>query len=181
MLINEAILLSTILDRIAPKGILDIGSSSRAGREIIQPHIAAAYRGHHVVWTDADGFGDTLKLDITDASTLQNLPAGFQLVTACSVLEHVVDIDTAIQNLRNLTHEWLIVSVPYMYPKHDCPIDNMWRPNEQELAERVCGDGVFLVGSYLTAPEQFGPVSNASASLVVAYRAKVDDGGHETG
>lgn len=170
MLINEAVLLCTLLDRIAPQSILDIGSSSRAGREIIQPHIGAAFRGFNVTWTDADGFGDTLKCDITKLETLSELP-WCDLVTCLSVLEHVEDIDVAICNLRGLVKDWLIVSVPYSYPKHEIPIDNMWRPTADELASRIAYDGLEIVCSYTTGPEQFGNVSGASASLVVARRS----------
>jgi len=175
MLINEAILLCTLLDRIAPKSILDIGSSSRAGREIIQPHIGAAFRGFNVTWTDADGFGDTIACDITKLETVRDLP-WCDLVTALSVLEHVTDIPSAIRNLRGLVKDWLIVSVPYKYPKHDCPIDNMWRPDAEELASRIAYDGLEIVGSYITGPEQFGEVSGACASLVVARRSVVSNG-----
>jgi hypothetical protein len=169
MLVNEAILLSTIIDRIAPGEILDIGSGSRADREIIQPHIAAAFRGYYVIWTDQNGFAGGMQADITQTETLDKLP-DCPLVTACSVLEHVVDIPAAIRNLRDLAGRWLIVSVPYRYPKHECPIDNMWRPDPEELSNKVAGDEFEIVGAYLTQPEQFGDVAHASATLVVLKR-----------
>lgn len=175
MLVNEAVLLATLLDRIAPESILDIGSSSRAGREIIQPHIGAAFRGFSVIWTDADGYGDTLKCDITDIVTVKDLPR-CRLVTALSVLEHVTDIQNAIRNLRGLVEDWLIVSVPYKYPEHHCPIDNMWRPDADELAQRIACDGLDIVAAYVTEPEQFGVVSGAQASLVVARRSVESNG-----
>jgi hypothetical protein len=170
MLINEAILLCTLLDRIAPKSILDIGSSSRAGREIVQPQIGAAFRGFNVTWTDTDGSGDTIACDITQLDTLRDLPR-CELVTALSVLEHVTDIPVAIRNLRGLVKDWLIVSVPYQYPEHKCPIDNLWRPDAGELASRISYDGLRVVAQYNTEPEQFGAVSGACASLVVARRS----------
>lgn len=167
MLLSEAALLCQVLDSLAPESILDIGSGNRAGREIVQPHIGAAFRGHNVVWTDMEGSPGTLKCDITDKGTLASLPR-CEMVTCLSVLEHVTDIDAALENVRVLVERWLIVAVPHTYPKHDCPIDNMWRPTPEQLTERVEGLGLRVMESWLTGPERFGDVYPASASVVLA-------------
>lgn len=168
MLIREACIIAETLDRIRPTMILDIGSGSRSMREIVQPHIGAAYRGHNVLWSDAGDHAGVLKLDITKAL---DIPFCFDMVTALSVLEHVEDIDSSIENLRAITSNWLIVSVPLEYPIHHCPIDNGWRPSAKELSARIEGDGIGVVASYETESEQFGAVSGASATIVVARRS----------
>lgn len=169
MLVHEAALLATLLDRIAPGSVLDIGSGTRADREIIQPHIAAAFRGHVVTWVDMNPSRGVLAGDLTDAETLRDLPS-CEMVTACSVLEHVTDLEKAIENLVSLVWDWLIVSVPCCYPIHECPIDNGWRPTAEQLAKRFEAAGLEVVGAYTTGPEVFGCVPDASASLVVAKK-----------
>lgn len=165
----EAVLLASILDRLAPKSILDIGSSSRPDREIIQPHIGAAFRGHNVIWTDLVASPGVLAADITDRSSLGGLPP-CEMVTACSVLEHVSDIDNAIENLVWLTSKWLLVAVPNSYPPHELPLDNGWRPTPDELADSIASHGLSIIEKHATPKEWFSGVENASASLVVASR-----------
>jgi hypothetical protein len=169
MLVIEAYHLATLLDQLTPLSVLDIGSGSRAEREIIQPHIGAAFRGHHVTWTDLNESSNTMYCDITDAERLSDLPR-CEMVTACSVLEHVTDIDTALLNLQSLVERWLLVSVPHRYPEHHFPIDNLWRPSPSELAAKVEGTGLHVIESWLAGPEQFGNVPDASASMVLATR-----------
>ena len=64
----------------------------------------------------------------------------------------------------------LIVSVPFQYPRHDCPIDNLWRPSGSELADFVALQGLDVMFSCDTAPETFGKVERASAAVVLAGR-----------
>lgn len=167
MLVNEAFMLATILDDLAPTSILDLGSGSRADREISQPHIGAAFRGHNVYWTDLVAHPGVRRCDITDKSTLVNLPR-CELVTALSILEHVTDIDAAMENLRTLVVKWLLVSMPCSYPHHECPIDNDWRPTPGELADRLERTGLSIQGSWLSQPETFWGVEGATSSVVLA-------------
>jgi len=173
MLIYEAAILATTLDRIAPLDIVDIGSGSRADREIIQPHIAAAFNGHYVFWCDAKASPGVQVCDITNRASVKQLRCECvgEMVTACSLLEHVTDIDAAIANLVQLTTCWLVVSVPFQYPEHHCPIDNMWRPSPDELAQRIAAAGCTVTERYVTPPENFQGVEGAQASLVVARLA----------
>jgi hypothetical protein len=85
-------------------------------------------------------------------------------------LEHVSDIDAAIAALKSLTERWLVVSVPCSYPRHDCPIDNLWRPNPQQLADRLLAHGFTILEVYQTSPETFCGVPDASAVLAVAEK-----------
>ena len=70
-------------------------------------------------------------LDIT--STIQ-IEEKFDLVLCTNVLEHIFDIKPAIKNLHYLLKEkgHLIVSVPFIYPLHDEPLD-FWRFTEHAL------------------------------------------------
>jgi hypothetical protein len=167
VLIYEAAVLSRILDTLQPSKILDIGSGSRADREIFQPHIGAAFRGHMVHWADFQEHPGVTQCDITDSVTLKNLPS-CAMVTAMSVLEHVTDIDAALKHLAFLVQHWLVVSVPHVYPEHHCPIDNLWRPTPNELGEKVESLGLHVEEAYLTAPETFNGFPGVKASLILA-------------
>jgi hypothetical protein len=167
MLINEATVLSMLLDKLSPSSILDIGSGTRAGREIEQPHIYAAFRGHKVYWSDIMLSPGVLQCDITDKGNLAYLPR-CEMVTCLSMLEHVVDIDSALDNLCSLVTKWLVVSAPYNYPEHHCPIDNGWRPSPDELSARVAACGLHVNDMYLTDPETFNTAENVRVSMVLA-------------
>lgn len=180
MLVNEAIQLATFLDLLAPRSILDIGSATRADREIVQPHIYAAYRGHNVYWTDYRPMPGVVFCDITHKDTLVSLPR-CEMVTCCSMLEHVEDIDSALDNLATLVEKWLIVSVPHNFPEHHCPIDNMWRPTPDELGDRIASTGLHVAEKALSIPETFWGVEDVCVSMVVAKweppAREVDDAG----
>jgi hypothetical protein len=171
MLINEAFALSCILDRLSPSTILDIGSGNRGDREIVQPHIYAAYRGHRVTWTDKSAGPGVVFCDICDKTSLLDLP-WCEMVTCCSMLEHVEDIPTAIANLKTLTRKWLVVSVPNVYPEHHCPIDNLWRPSPGELAELFSEPDLVVVEQHLTEPETFYGFPDVRMSMVVLERKR---------
>lgn len=167
MLRNEAVVLSHLIDRYEPIDILDCGSGSRADRTIVQPWIGAVFQGHYVFWSDCRHLPRVLFCDYMIPEQVSSLPV-CEMVTAFSLLEHVSDIDTVINNIASRARRWVIVSVPHVYPPHECPIDNGWRPTPRELANRLRQHGLSTAEEYLTSPEQFGEVANASASVVVA-------------
>jgi hypothetical protein len=171
MLIHEAALIQTLIDQINPKSILDCGSGSRADRTIVQPHIGAIFadRGIDVVWTDMREIPGVIQCDYTKPDTLRDMPR-CELVTCCSLLEHVEDISTALQAVGSLADDWLIVSVPWKFPKHDCPIDNGWRPSPNDLGGELKALGFRVVEQYASGPEKFDVVPDASASVVLARR-----------
>lgn len=167
MLIREAAFLAELLDKIRPCVVLDIGSGSRGDREVIQPHISAAFRGHNVVWADMKEADGVVQCDVTKLETLWKLPRA-DMVTACSLLEHVVDIDTALHNLKTLTWHYIFISVPCLYPHHECPIDNDWRPSPEELSQRVEQAGFIVKASTSTTPEAIAGIKMASVSVAIA-------------
>lgn len=167
MLLNEAFAIACLLDNFAPATLLDIGSGGRADREISQPHIYAAFRGHRVIWTDKLEMPGQLRCDICQRASLRDLP-WCDMVTCCSVLEHVIDIDAALDNLQAIAKKWLLVSVPHVYPEHHCPIDNLWRPSPDELGARLAAHGGHVLASHLSEPETFYGIKGVQASIVVA-------------
>jgi hypothetical protein len=158
-----------LIDKVSPKRILDCGSGTRADRTIIQPHIAAAFAGYDVVLTDLQEAPGVIACDFTKPETLANLP-NCDLVTCCSLLEHVENIPEALKAVCYLASDWLLISVPFKYPKHECPIDNGWRPSPTDLANELAVYGFEAVEQYASGPEQFGNVPDASASVVLARR-----------
>lgn len=173
MLVHEAAIIQSLIDRVAPNRILDCGSGTRADRTIVQPHIAAAFDGYDVVWTDLKASPGVLECDFTKPATLAELPR-CDLVTCCSLLEHVEDVPGAMRAVCSLADNWLLISVPWKYPKHDCPIDNNWRPTPDDLAAEVKVHGFEVVEKCASGPEQFGNVQNAMASIVLARRKYED-------
>jgi SAM-dependent methyltransferase len=75
-------------------------------------------------------------IDVTDMSLDQE----FDLILCMNVLEHVFDVQTAVQNLRKALRPGgrLVIAVPFIYPYHDEPID-FWRITEHSLRE-LCRD-----------------------------------------
>lgn len=164
MLLQEAAIIQGMIDVVSPKSILDCGSGNKADRTIFQPQIAAAFAGYDVRWTDlVNGH------DFTKPETLVDLPR-CELVTCCSLLEHVVDIPTALKAVCDLADEWVLISVPWHYPEHHCPIDNMWRPSPDDLAGEISAMGFTVVDRCASGQENFQGVENASASIVLARR-----------
>lgn len=169
MLIHEAAVIQGLIDKVVPSKILDCGSGTRADRTIIQPHIAAVFAGYDVVWTDFRSSLGVLECDFTKPETLALLPR-CDLVTCCSLLEHVTNIEGALLAVVSLVDKWLILSVPLNYPIHNCPIDNGWRPTPQRLKEELEVLGMDVVESVISGPENFGGVESATASIVLAKK-----------
>lgn len=169
MLLYEACIISEMIDEISPLLILDCGSGSRADRNIVQPHIAATFAGYAVIWTDARAIPGQIQCDYTDAEQVNALPPA-DLVTACSILEHVTDIEKTLDNLVSITTKYLLIAVPKHYPWHGCPIDNAFRPSAEELAAKLTARGMTVIRAVESPPEQFGNVSAACASIVLAKK-----------
>lgn len=132
------------------KTALDIGSEGEEYRNIRQPWIKNLYnylqnRGVVISTMDLDQESKaTIIQDITQP--IEKL-GNFDLVMATHLLEHVPKelIPIVITNIELLVKKGglLIVSVPYKYPYHERPIDNMWRPTWQELNDIFNGKLLF--------------------------------------
>lgn len=133
-----------IKEGISGRLILDVGAGSPEYRNEKQPYIAKLYRqmagsGAEIKTFDfnADN-GAEITADICDEDLLNKVKQRFDVVIAANILEHVEDIETAAKNLCGLVKSQgrLVVTVPKTLPRHPHPIDNGWRPNAEELAEK---------------------------------------------
>ena len=126
-----------------PGRVLDIGSSNQEFRTVTQPHIHELIhkplldRGHRLYFLDMKiDEGVDIAVDLTS----DNLPAKifgnpYDLVICCNILEHVRDRVLFIRNLLRFTDKGslLMLTVPRLYPRHNDPIDTMYRPTVLEL------------------------------------------------
>lgn len=148
MFIDESLWIREKLSGInLPPGalVLNIGSSDEAFLST-QPHIEENVlaplreRGARIVNLDIRPArpGD-YSADITDRQLPEKLGKRFNLVMCTSLLEHVEDRDTAFSNIAALAEEggYILLTVPRHYPLHRDPIDTMYRPSAEELAEEI--------------------------------------------
>jgi hypothetical protein len=123
--------------------ILNIGSSTADFRERVQPFVEQLIfrplteRGVPVIHTDikADA-GISVVADILDESDLARLAGlGAKTILCSNVLEHVPDKQAFADRLAGITPKGgtLVVTVPSSYPYHPDPIDNMFRPDTEQL------------------------------------------------
>ncbi len=130
-----------------PVGVLDVGASTLAFRTQVQPHISRnvhrplEQRGCDLRFLDIKADEG---IDIVADLTKSDLPPSvfsqrYGLVICCNILEHVVDRDTFMTNLVRFVKNdgQLLLTVPRHYPWHADPIDTMYRPTPDEIAELV--------------------------------------------
>jgi len=152
MLETEACWLRCALDGFAPgrlSPLLDLGSGSTAVHEAVQPWIEHQLfcplraRGVEIVHVDMRaGPGIDVQADLTDPADVLRL-GGLRprALLCCNLLEHVAEPERLARHcLAMLADGGLVfVTVPYSYPYHRDPIDTMYRPGPQELAELFAG------------------------------------------
>jgi hypothetical protein len=138
----EACWLRRALDVFPPERLspaLNLGSSSAAVREIVQPWIDAEVfcplrvRGVEVIHVDMRELpGVDVQANLTDAADVCRLRSlKPNALLCCNLLEHVPDLLP--------TGGLVFVTVPFSYPYHRDPIDTMYRPGPTELAELFAG------------------------------------------
>ncbi len=137
--------------------VLDIGSSTLAFRQVVQPHIDAEVhrpmrdRGAEIVHMDAKADeGVDVVADMTREDFLPTmLSRQFDLVLCANLIEHVTDRSRTVTALRALVAPsgHLAVTVPHRYPFHADPIDTMFRPSPAELAKTLTAADFKVVDS----------------------------------
>lgn len=140
--------------------VFDIGSSTEEYRCLFQPHIDyyvfRPLRERNAVVIHIDkrrGKGVDLVCDLTDPESLEFIktikPA--DVILCCSLLEHVVDRQLVINRIKDLTKQEgiIIVSVPYVFPYHEDPIDTMYRPSSTELEKLFSKDEFTILDSII--------------------------------
>jgi hypothetical protein len=125
--------------------VIELGSSTFEFRTIAKPHIDAHIhaplraRGDTVVCTDLKaGNGIDISGDIYAPAVLAQLKAvGARTVLCCNIFEHIVDRAgfAAICDQILSPGGVMIVTVPRSYPYHLDPIDTLYRPAPEEIAE----------------------------------------------
>jgi SAM-dependent methyltransferase len=166
MLIEEAKWLARQIAELEPDRVfplLDVGSSTQRFRAIEQPWIdreifgPARQAGHAVSHLDAKPApGVDIVADLGDARAIEGLVRrGYRSVFCSNLLEHVEDREKIARALVGLVPPggYLFVSCPYRYPFHPDPIDSMFRPDPQQLAElfegtRIYREAVIQNGNY---------------------------------
>jgi SAM-dependent methyltransferase len=148
MFIDESFWIREKLSKIdLPPGseVLNIGSSDE-NFLVTQPHIGENVlaplreRGARIVNLDIRPSrpGD-YSADITDRELPGKVGRRFRLIMCTSLLEHVTDRDAAFSNIAALAEDagYILLTVPRYYPRHLDPIDTMYRPSADELAEEI--------------------------------------------
>ncbi|MBM3487652.1 MAG: hypothetical protein FJX67_13635 [Alphaproteobacteria bacterium] len=143
--------------------LLNLGSSDRKFRAVIQPWIESALfaplaaRAVAIVHSDLkSGEGIDVSGDIFDDRVFETLRGrGFRCVLICNILEHVVDPARFARRCEDLVAVggYIVVTVPLSYPYHRDPIDTLYRPTAEEVAglfarSRVLEAAVIEPGSY---------------------------------
>jgi hypothetical protein len=135
------------IEHISP--LLNIGSSTGEFRERKQPHIEALIfkplraKGVEVVHTDLkEQPGVDVAGDLLDPEVQRRLRGrGFKSAISSNMLEHVRDPAPFARAIASLVEPkgLVLVTVPRSYPFHADPIDTMFRPTPDELAQLFAG------------------------------------------
>jgi hypothetical protein len=130
------------VERLSP--LLNLGSSDLHFRETVQPWIEREVfaplrqRGVAVTHVDQrDGPGIDLRMDLADPGDLTRLRQhAARAVLCCNLLEHVTRPEVLAGNCLELLDSGglVFVTVPFNYPYHRDPIDTMYRPSPEKLA-----------------------------------------------
>jgi sugar phosphate isomerase/epimerase len=134
-------------ERLSP--LLNLGSSTALVRKSIQPWIERELftplrdRGLTIVHVDQrNGPGIDIRADLTDPADIARLRGlGARALFCCNLLEHVVEREALARHCLELLPQGglAFVTAPYSYPYHRDPIDTMYRPSPEELAELFAG------------------------------------------
>jgi hypothetical protein len=146
-------------EQVSP--LLNLGSSTRQFREIVQPHITRELFGplersgisiFHSDLKQADGVD--LAGDILDPEVRRALAAGkFKSLLVANLLEHVRDRKAVAAACEEIVGPGglILATVPSSYPFHADPIDTFYRPSPRQLA------GLFARSEIVLAEELIGP------------------------
>lgn len=144
--------------------LLNIGSSTRAFREQVQPetvaHVFGPLRGRGVEVVHLDrraGDGIDIRADLLDNADFARVAAtAYSAVLCCNVLEHVTDAAEFARRCLRLVRPGglLFVTVPRSYPRHGDPIDTLFRPTPEELI-RLFPDAGVVAGEIIDVERSY--------------------------
>jgi hypothetical protein len=139
----ETLLRERAVEELSP--VLNVGSSTSEFREIEQPWAERRLfaplraRGVKIIHLDArEGNGIDIKADILAAEDLPRIRAYRpKSILCCNILEHVEDPGALARRCMEIVGPGglIFVTVPFSYPHHRDPIDTMFRPSPDALAQ----------------------------------------------
>lgn len=152
--VEAARLCEILLERGDVSPLLNLGSSTRAFREVAKPHIGerlfAPLRaaGVAVVHSDLkEGEGVDVAGDILDPAVHARLKAmGFRSILMSNMLEHVRDRAAVIAACEEIVGAGglILATVPSSFPYHADPIDTGYRPSPADLGAAFTGSSVLI-------------------------------------
>ena len=172
MLYEEAKFIGKIMHKLDPNDVFplcNLGSSNDELSKSRQPWIdefifkPARDAGLNVINVDIKEHpGVDLVGDVTDPSFMNKLKEmGFKSVICSNLLEHVPD--ESRKDICNSLFElipkkgYFFVSGPYKFPYHPDPIDTMFRPNIEEMAE-LFSNATLIESSIITSNDHRKPL-----------------------
>jgi hypothetical protein len=164
------------VEQLSP--LLNLGASTRHFREVEQPYISELVfrpleaRGVRIVHSDlkaADGVdvvGDVF--NDTDFALLKAVEP--RAVICTHMFEHVLDREELSRRLMALLPSGglFFVTVPSSYHEHHDPIDTMYRPTPDELAELFAGQQI-LHKSELVGDTYWSRVAQRPVTLFLRH------------
>lgn len=132
--------------------VLNIGSSTKKFRQQEQPHIhkyvfePLEHRGIKIIHCDLkEADGVDVVADIFDDEAIKKLASYQPKAIICThMFEHIVNREDLSKRLMSLLppNGLFFITVPNSYHQHDDPIDTMYRPTPEELAELFQGQNI---------------------------------------
>lgn len=130
-----------------PEGteVINIGSSDEnflRTQPYISENVMAPLKDRGCRITDLDirvTGPDGYSADISEKGLTGRVAKRFGLVLCTSLLEHVADRESALDNIAALPGAggYLLLTVPRKYPFHPDPLDTMYRPSPEELIKEL--------------------------------------------
>jgi len=167
MHIRESLWLREQLEKLPDANLfplLDVGSSTLEYRTVIQPHVDANIlaplraRGGNILHLDLKPApGVDVVGDLLDPYFLCALEKkGVRSVMVSSLLHHLSDRTPLTNSLLRLVKPggYIIISGPYRYPRHYDPIDTMFRPTPNEVAD-LFPETTIVAGAIINSANMF--------------------------
>lgn len=186
MFVEEALWIAECLQSLSLTSydyIGNIGSSNEVFRNQIQPHIHkeifAPLQNREIPVVHIDqklDDGIDIIADVTLPLAHANLDNQFSVLLCNNLLEHVTDINLVCNNLVKWCKldGYLLITVPYKYPKHEDPIDNMFRPSPADIAALFANFNIKIIKQKVISINRIEnyPIKN-SAYPLWGYRNRI--------
>lgn len=188
MLFDEAEWIGRTLSRLPAQSIspcINLGASTLVLREIRQPYTVEkvlsplSFRKIKIVHSDIKS-GEEIDVagDIYDASVQDRLAAYRpHLILCTNILEHLRDPRGFAQVCSTILAPdgYILVSVPYSYPYHPDPIDTLFRPSPEEIANLFPGFTP-IASDIVTCRTYLGEMARAGTTAAITKRLARDVG-----